>query len=564
MLILNQKEEGGRFWTPPGATYPLWIPEGSFYDGELVESYIKFCEAFFIFPHGPKAGQPIIWDDFQIDYLARPILGLYDKETEHRTITECFYCSGRGSAKTTWASALAIFFCGCMGEMNPEVSLFAESRKQAQRMFGTCEKLINSYAKIDPDGEKLHNIFHVKDSEKTIYLPTNGGEIVVRSGDADAEQGLNSTAVFIDEVSSQRNRDLYDTASTGIGKRPEPGLLMGMTTPSLKIKPTLFARIMYRKAMNIAKKRSLARNFLPVIFALDKTDDIFDEKNWPKANPGLKSGFPQIRKLREEANDAKIDPTSEHRFKVYRCGLWQDKGHTFISEPVWDANIAEPLAPWHLQELPCFFGLDVSGSIDMTSLCMLWWDFDTQAYFALWRYWVTEESFKKINKESLGQFEMWAKDDSVDLTIQKSRFINLKDVCKKVMRDYEFFKPFQIGIDTYRSREVYQILQEENNLPVELLSQDATQMSPSVLRVVKSAVNQHLHHNGDPVTKWCILNTDIKYNERGLPRIIKNIEEEEVRIDGTAALLMAIDRHLYMNREKKKKVEKAKVHLLWE
>ena len=564
MLILKQEKKGGEFWLPPGATFPLWIPNDSFYDGELVEKYIRFCRTYFIFPHGPKSNQPIVWDDFQIDYLVRPILGLFETETEHRTITVCFYCSGRGSSKTTKASSLAIFFCACMGEMNPEVNLFAESRKQAQRMYGTCEKLINSHQKTDPHGEKLHNIFHVKDSEKTIYYPPNGGEIVVRSGDADAEQGLNATAVFVDEVSSQRNRDLWDTARTGLGKRATPGLLMGMTTPSLKIKPSLFARKEYNKAISISKKRSLVRNYLPVIFALDKTDNVFDEKLWPKANPGLKSGFPNLRTLREEAADAKLDPTALHSWKVYRCGIWQDKGHTFITEDVWDSNIGQPPHVEVLKSLPCFFGLDVSGSIDMTSLCMLWWDSVSQNYFASWRYWITEKSYESINRESIDQLKMWAKDDSVDLTIQKSRFIDLKKVCEKVMQDYAFFKPFQIGIDTYRSREVYQNLKEEHGLPVELLSQEATQMSPSVLRVIKSSVNQQLVHNGDPLTKWCILNTDVEYNKKGLPRIIKSLDELDVRIDGTSSLTMAMDRHLFQEREKKPKKEKAKVHLLWE
>ena len=69
-------------------------------------------------------------------------------------------------------------------ETNPEVDLFSLSRETANRMFRVIGNLVRGNPALDSG-------LNVAAHYKKVTAPTRGGELVVRSGDADAEMGLN-------------------------------------------------------------------------------------------------------------------------------------------------------------------------------------------------------------------------------------------------------------------------------------------------------------------------------------------------------------------------------------
>ena len=217
--------KGGKEVQPDGFLSPLWVPDGAFYDESLPTQFEVFSRHYLRFPDGFKAGEPVVWAPWQLDRITRPILGLRWQNSGLRAIRTAFFLSGRGNAKTTLASAIALFYLLVIDEGNPEIDLFAKSRVQANRMFRVVSRFVRA-------SEKLDTNCNVSNFLKQVIVPETGAELVVRSGDAESELGLNPSLAIVDELLAQPNRELWDTVRTSFGKRPE-GLLISMTTPAI-------------------------------------------------------------------------------------------------------------------------------------------------------------------------------------------------------------------------------------------------------------------------------------------------------------------------------------------
>lgn len=533
--------EGGDWYLPEGAAHPLWLPDGCEYRPELVDKFEAFSREFLKFPHGEKEGERVEWADFQLDFIVRPALGIFNQETDDREVGTMFICGARGWAKTTLASAMAMFDLMCRGHLNPEINLFSVSKPLADRLF----KTIQQFVRADDDLMELLTIY---EHTKKVRFDANGGEIVVRSGDASSEVGLNATMVVVDEVLSLRNRDLWDTAVTSFGKRKRRGLVLALTTPSLQVET--FAKNEYSKAKRIMGDRKLDTTYYPVIFEPRQGADPHSEGTWRAANPAIEAGFFDQSVIEAQSRAAKLDPTALHALKVFYCAMWPEGGHTFISDTVWSACKAPISDIEKLKQWDCWFGLDMAGSSDMASLCMLWWNPEKNCFEALWRYWSTEAMFEKIDGWTDGHWRVWTQDSSVNLTISPGTFIDEYDVAERVMEDYRLFNPHEIGIDSYRGRQMNRLLAETAGLPVALLLQTGRATHASVERIMSMAEKGLIKHNGDPVTRWCVINSEIKYDSFAYPKIVKGDPgETAVRIDGVDALIMAMDRRLFWERE---------------
>ena len=522
-------------WTTlPDAKYPFWLPSDSYYDASLPDKFEQFCYDYLVWPHGFRAGEPIVWADWQRDRVIRPMFGIRRKATDLRRIRTVFICAARGIGKTTFAGALGLFGLAAMNEPAPNVDLFAFSKPQASLMFKAIAHLVRN-------SPVLAQELSVKDASKVVEYKRTGGELVARTGDDNAEVGLNGHMILFDELLSQKDRALWDVIVTSMGKRPE-GVLIVLTTPSKKVQ--VFAKREYMNAKEIQVDRKLDESYIPIIFEADKDDDMFAESTWHKACPALADKYIDIEIYRSEANAAQRDATKLHAFKVFRLALWADSGHGYINMDKWDENIADPPSIEDLVEMKCYIGVDMAGTTDIASACLLFYDDAAETCYALWRHWTTEVMSEKLNEWTQGLWSLWVQNPSVHVSEAKGRWISAVEVANTVIQDSDVFEPIGIGIDSFRSHELNKEF-SEYELPVQLLAQTGRAMQASIERVSAMTSANKLFHNGDPIARWACNNADVIYDSQGYPKVVKkDLEERCVRIDPVDALCMAMDRRL--------------------
>jgi len=524
-----------------GSETPIWIPEGAYYDPTLPQRFIDFSAAFLRWPSGKFAGEPAIWEQWQLDSIIHPALGIrWEKDDELITRTVFLFCS-RGNGKTAIAAAFGLFGLAAMGEPHPEVDLFAVSREQAGRMWAACEKFVRA-------SPELQEELTIYDSRRMIRYGPVGGELIVRSGDATVEVGLNPSMALVDELLSQKSRDLWDVVTSSAGKRKHT-LIMSMTTPSLEGNIELFARQEYAYAKAVQKERSIDPTYLPAIFEASPDDDYFAEETWHKAAPGLKSGMLDIGVYRAEAARAQRDLVSLHQFKVFRLALWAESGHAFIPLTVWDANAAELPEIDELKRMKCYAGIDMAGTADLASWCLLWVDGEGCMY-ALWRHWTTSKMREDLVDWTAGAWRVWEQSEACQVTVVPGDWIDGEVVAQQILDDWKVFKPETIGLDSMRSRELNRLLTQEANIPTQLLNQSGRSMQAATERVAAMSGIQQLRHNGDPLTRWMVSCTHVRYDPQNFPKLVKSdLTARHAKIDATAALAMAVDRRLEWERE---------------
>ena len=537
---------GGDWVLPDGSEDPLWVPDGCRFDPAGPESFLHFCKVGLRWPTGYGAGDPVVFAQWQIDRLINPMFGVVDEDGNLVTET-VFLMSARGIGKTTLAGAVGLYGLTSMGVASPEVDVFAVSKEQAGRVFEQAARLVKG-------SPALAGQLAVHSYRRRIEYAANDGSLVVRSGDADAELGHNPSMVLFDELLAQRNRRLWDAVVTSMGKRPHSMLLV-LTTPATKVET--FAKLEYDQAKRIENDRQLDRSYLPVIFESDPEDDPWDEATWHKACPALKSGFLDINIYRREAARAKRDPEAKHAFHVFRLAQWAQSGAGFLNMQVWDENAGPLPEAEELQKLVCFFGLDMAGTTDLASLAILWVDKETEDAYVLWRHWSTEEQFERMDGWTSGAWRTWKDDQSVSLSIQPGNWINADAVARQVIEDYDMFTPWQIGFDSFRSRDMNRLLGEEGaGLPVQFLSQTGRAMQAATERIQTMVVAGKLKHNGDKIARWAAASTEVKTDAYGYPKLVKaNLQERAVRIDAIDALNMAVDRWCAWERDAEEEEE---------
>ncbi len=74
-------------------------------------------------------------------------------------------------------------------------------------------------------------------------------------------------------------------------------------------------------------------------------------------------------------------------------------------------------------------------------------------------------------------------------------------------------------------------------------------MSDPMKELEAAVESGRFHHDGNPIMTWCISNVVGKHLP-GNDDVVRPIKENENKIDGAVALIMAIDGQCYLKRKK--------------
>ena len=548
-LGYDREHDGGAWFTPDGAEYPLWMADGAYYSDDQVARFVDFCRQFLTFEKGPLENQPIVFDAWQIDMIVRPIFGLYWEYNDLPVHNRAFFLAGRGSAKTLTVSCLCIFTLLARGYAKPEVDLYSLSREQAGFGFDSANRWIGN-------SEALASILDPILAKKMVRNRHNQGTLMVRTGEADREQGRGATLACIDDMLSQKNRKLLDVVSTGMGKATG-SLLMMMTTPDIVATST--AKHEYDNAVSIAYERGSRPEYLPVIFEPDKSLDDGDVRAWVQASPGLKAGWVGLPSLLAKWRDAEKSPGALQAFKALNLCRWGDGGSTALTTG-WDGCYSDV---WLTEEIVArsqlYVGFDASSSRDLTCVVYLLCDQETERWYVESRYWCARGTWDDILDWTDQDASRWLAHGSkvtlVDYNMEDNMvWIDSHAVIKTVEADLRQFgwpsKSVEgIAMDSHRVHDYVRVAAKYLDEEMTLISTSAKSMEPALDRLLQMIGDERLQHRACQLDRWQVLNATVV--QKGLYRQVeqpRNSDNTRRKIDFLSALLAAIDRRLFWER----------------
>ncbi|KKK46055.1 hypothetical protein LCGC14_3164450, partial [marine sediment metagenome] len=188
------------------------------------------------------------------------------------------------------------------------------------------------------------------------------GTYRVICSDAGSSHGFNTHIAVVDELHTQKNRELVDALETSTSARTSP-LLVHITTSDFEREGSI-CNEKHAYASQVRDGIISDPEFLSCIYEATRDDDWTSEEVWYKANPNL-GVSKSIEYMRQQCKKAQEVPSFENTFKRLDLNIRTEQDERWLVLEQWDACGASEVDPADLEGQPCFAGLDLASTTDI-------------------------------------------------------------------------------------------------------------------------------------------------------------------------------------------------------
>ncbi len=381
---------------------------------EAVEKVFKFFSYLYV-----DKNKPFILEPFQC-FIILALFGLYYKGTDVRKYLYAFLFIGRKNGKTSFAAALQLYFMLADGVSFPSSILVAGSQQQANdTSFRALKEMIKSSPALDSRLEAMQsNRIVFKDRSRYGWCKTVPAI-------TDRLEGLNPTSCILDELHTYKDAQKFNVIKNALGTKQNPMLFLISTAGYGK---DSFCAQLVATGRNVLRGISTDDRFFYLLYELDEKDDINDESTWYKANPALGSLL-DLKLFRDQFHTNKSIPSLLDDFVTKRFNLFLEENSQWIETNVL-LDAFKPVDDEYLKTLPCYIGVDLSSTRDLTSVVCLF-DAGTRFYAKSYFFFVKagDNSLRKGNID----INAWINDGyikscntpTIDYDLVKQTILNL-------------------------------------------------------------------------------------------------------------------------------------------
>jgi phage terminase large subunit-like protein len=448
-----------------------------------------------------------------------------------RIVQNVFLLVPRGNRKTSLAAALAL-----LHTIGPErvpagqVLFAAADREQAGIGFREAANIL----RMDKRLIAAVRIYDAYNAPKQIVFNAENVSLRTLSSDGGAAHGLTPTFTLIDEIHIWKGRDLWEALRSGAAK-VDNSLTVIATTAGRGAETLASEQFDYARRVAIGEIDNPA--YLPILFAAQPDDDWQDETIWHKANPGLAHGFPSLAGLRGLAKEAENKPNDKAAFLQFNLNVWQANSRDpLFNMATYDARaFVVDLAD--LEDLPCWIGVDMSISGDLTAVVAAWRHDDDQITIQPWLFVPGDDLRGRADRDGL-PYETW-RDEGL-ITICPGPIIDhgmIEDQIKELCATHDVQ---EIAFDPHLARATMQRLYDDG-LPTVEFRQTPLNMGVAAGDLERTVNGELIRHSGHAALRQHFDSVVASRNATsGLIRMHKARKYD--RIDGAIAAAMAVSR----------------------
>lgn len=447
-----------------------------------------------------------------------------------RRFTTAVFAVARKNAKSTIAAAIMLYCLCCEDEAGAQVISAATTGGQARIVFNIARRMVE----MTPD---LREAFDVEAFSNSIARFQTGGTFKPINSKASTQDGLNPSAVVLDEVHAHKTHDLLNVLKSAAGGRGSPLFLFttteGYETPGPWPEQRAFARAVLLGTV-------VADHVFAVIYAIDEedkeagtpADDEFDEACWGKANPLIDVNPKLLAEIRKLAIEAKGMPGLQAEFRIKRCNRQSSTATGHINLVKWDACERE-FTDADLRGLPCYAGLDMASTTDLVALVLVWVGY-RRVYVRAW-FWVPSETIKAREARGVSPYGGWAKSDRI--TVVDGEVIDQEQIEAAVLKLHHTYGIQQCAFDSWNATATATSLAKQG-VPMVQFIQGFKSYHPAIKEADRLYLSKELQHDGHPVLRWNASNLVVVRDENNSMKPTKKRSAD--KIDGMCGFYMAI------------------------
>lgn len=491
------------------------------YDKGAAARAVAFFKEVLHHTKGEWAGRPFQLERWQQRDVIEPLFGWRrpDGTRKYRTV---YVEVPRKNGKSTLAAGVGLYLTFADGEPGAEVYSAAADREQAAIVFDTAKGMIEAESELASRSTSFR---------RSIVVPQTGSSYKVLSADAPTKHGLHAHGVIVDELHAQPNRELYDVLVTSTGARRQPIVFL-ITTAGYDRHSICWE--LHDYALKVRDGVVRDDSFLPVIYAADAEDDWTEEATWRKANPGLGTTV-KLDYLRQECERAREMPAAQNTFRRLHLNQWTEQADRWIDLAVWDRN-AGATPDTVLEGRPCYGGLDLSSTTDLSSLVLVF-PLDDGRFALRAKFWMPDENVHKRAERDRVPYDVWVREGLITAT--PGPVVDYAFIREEVAGALSRYQVREIAYDPWNATQLVTQLQDDGALMVEF-RQGFASMSAPTKEFEKLLRAGRIAHEGNAVLRWMAANVSVKQDPAGNLKPDKS--ESTARIDGIVASIMGIGR----------------------
>lgn len=495
-------------------------PRGPYrFDGDEARNACDFIEKL---PHveGVWDTQTIVLHPSHVWFVVQ-LFGFRNHDGTRR-FTSALFAVARKNAKSTLAAAILLYVLCCEDEPGAQVLSAATTYDQASIVWKVAKRMVEKTS-------DLREAFLLEPFAKAIARYENGGTFKPIHAKASTQDGLNPSAVCLDEVHAHKDHDLLNVLKSAAGARRSPLFLYttteGYETPGPWPEIRTFAHHVLNGVLQ-------ADHFLFVLYAVDKDDKDFDAASWHKANPLMDVNPLLGKEITKEAIEAKGMPGKLAEFRIKRLNRAASVANGWTDLGRW-SKCAGAVDLEALAGRKCWVGLDLASTRDLTVLRIVWRE--DGKWLTYGRGYVPKASVQTRAERGTVDYAAWVaagrlvetEGDVTDYAVIEADINNLR----------ELFDVRAIAFDPWNAQDLSNRLTEAG-APMIKFIQGAKSYHPAMQEVERAYVGGTMVHDGDPVLTWCAANLVARKDVNG--NTAPDRQRSSDKIDHMAALFMAI------------------------
>lgn len=519
-----------------------------YFEPQACLHYVDFFQNELKHFDGVFAGKPIIFEPWQYFVWGSPFGWLrtdHDYDIPIRRFNEVIIIIPKKQGKSIIIAGTMLYMIDYDQYQGAQVYALATSQSHAKMLgYRDAEKMVEKNA-------RLKNRFRVNHSagDRGIYCDAMGSFVKPQTSKPESSDGLKVHMVANDEVKDWTDFEIYDTMRDGTSTDPN-SLVANITTAGDNTESLGYERQKYLE--KILNGILLDETTFGIIYGIDEED----KDNWDtlevakKANPNFGVTVPASY-YEDRIQKAKQSKRSKAVYLTKQLNQWGYSTSGWVDVSIWDRQADEKLKYEDVAHLPCIMSVDLSSKIDLTEVKLTFFDgFEQEnvVFYTFSNFYLPEARLHKTDDKRSDayrdQLNEWQAGGWITITGDET--VDYSRIKEDIFEWFKRFDIVKLAFDPWNAQQTLNDLQEEGLPPeklVEYVQSGYKNWSEPMKQTEAMMLENRIHHDGNPVMRWCMGNVGVKEDINQNIRPVKLVDSE--KIDGAVTLIMTTGTHMY-------------------
>jgi phage terminase large subunit-like protein len=507
------------------------------YKIEEAAKAMRFFEEYLCLNGGQFEGKPFILLPWQV-FIVGSIYGWKRRSDQCRRFRVAYIETPKGSGKSPLAAGVGLKGLVADGEPRAEVYAAATYRDQAMVLFRDAIAFYDQSPKL----QELLIASGTGAMRWNLAYQSKGSFFRVISSEKKGQSGPRPHVVLLDEIHEHTDGTIIEMLRAGFKFRRQP--LSFMITNAGHDKTSVCWEY-HDMGVKVALGQIQNDEFFSYVCSLDEEDLVDDryledESLWPKVNPSLDTpaGIPGYDYIRGQIREARGLPSKMATVRRLCFCIWTEAENPAISREAWMACQDKDYSLELLKGRPCWGGLDLSATQDLTAFALM---FQPTEADPLWRlkvwFWIPGVGLVLKAEQDHVPYIYWR--DAGYIRALDRKTVEYEFVIKDLIEICGAHDVQKIAFDRWKMKDFKKDQDRMGATLPELVDfgQGYQSMSPAIKIFETKLAENTVRHDGNPCLTWCASNvvalTDAAENKK------YDKSRSIGRIDGIIAAAMA-------------------------